>query len=499
MNAHTKLPRPLWADLHNHNAVGYGKGSIERSYAIARGSLLDVFCFTPHGLWVDTPANDPKMVEYHRTGFGKVRAAWPDIVAKVKAEYEPGRFVTLLGFEWHSSEFGDYHVLFPGNDGEVIGAETLVQLQAFVRERGAIMIPHHVAYRQGWRGLSWDGLNSDVSPLVDVFSEHGCTIEAETPHPMLLHSMGGIDRSQTVIEQFKRGLVAGVVGSTDNHHGHPASYNEGLAGILAGSLTREAVFDAMRRRHTFAVSGDRIGLNLRMGGGMMGDVLPAKTSRTLSWDVDALGAVDSVRIIKNGRVVENILGPQSPNDNESGYVVRISFGWDTMKGLAVTDWRVRVNVSGGRIVDVSSCYAGGDGSVEKVNAVEAVADNEVTFSAFTSRANARPISEVVLRIEGRADTRVRVEAQTQREDKAGGCTVTAALADLLQRDEWAAISDVFSAPRIRLGQAHGWSETRLSGTWTDPHPGADDWYLLRVQQANGQMAWSSPIWCRDRQ
>jgi hypothetical protein len=72
--------------------------------------------------------------------------------------------------------------------------------------------------------------------------------------------------------------------------------------------------------------------------------------------------------------------------------------------------------------------------------------------------------------------------------------VTSALGELLTRDRWAAISDVFSAPKLRLGQAHGLSETRLSGTWTDPDPAPGDFYLLRVQQANGHTAWTSPIW-----
>ena len=55
--------RPLWADLHNHKGVGYGRGSMDRSYAIARGALLDAYCFTSHGLWHDGPANDTAMAD----------------------------------------------------------------------------------------------------------------------------------------------------------------------------------------------------------------------------------------------------------------------------------------------------------------------------------------------------------------------------------------------------------------------------------------------------
>ena len=41
-------------DLHNHNAVGYAKGSLELSYDIARNHL-DFFCFTGHSQWHDMP------------------------------------------------------------------------------------------------------------------------------------------------------------------------------------------------------------------------------------------------------------------------------------------------------------------------------------------------------------------------------------------------------------------------------------------------------------
>src|SRR5206468_2314129 len=124
-----------------------------------------------------------------------------------------------------------YHILFPGEEGEVCRASSLEEAQGFVRKQGAIMIPHHIAYRQGWRGINWDTFRPDISPVVDVFSEHGNGMEAETHWPYLLHSMGGSEKSQMAMEQLRRGRIFGVTASTDNHGGHPASYGEGLVGI----------------------------------------------------------------------------------------------------------------------------------------------------------------------------------------------------------------------------------------------------------------------------
>jgi len=46
--------RTLFGDIHNHNAHGYGVGSIERSLEIAR-THLDFFAFTGHSSWHDMP------------------------------------------------------------------------------------------------------------------------------------------------------------------------------------------------------------------------------------------------------------------------------------------------------------------------------------------------------------------------------------------------------------------------------------------------------------
>jgi hypothetical protein len=486
--------RPLWADLHNHNDMGYGKGSLDRSYEIARGARLDAYCFTPHGLWHDRPADDAEMKAFHERGFDRVRRTWDRVVQKANAENEDGTFAAFIGFEWHSSAFGDFHVIFPGGEGELLAPNRAAELRDFCRERGALMVPHHVAYRQGWRGANWAEVDPELAPVVEVFSEHGCGMEAESAWPMLGHSMGGSDRSQSVMEELRRGRVAGVVASTDNHWGHPASYGEGLTGVWADRCDRAAVFEAIRRRHTYAVTGDRIRLDVRLGDGRMGDVLPVDTHRRLWAEVAALGEVDSVQVLKNGRVVHCHTEPAG--GVEGRYVVRLEFGWGAMTSEALTDWHIRAWVKGGRLERVVPCFAGGAGSVDRVNRIESMLPNEVTFEAFTSRRNTRPTSALLLEVEGNRETRIEVNTVAEHEGKEYGCDLSAGLDELLGRDAWAGISEVFSAPKVCLGRAHPCGELRFDVDWMDPEPGEGDWYLVKVQQKNGHIAWSSPAWCR---
>src|SRR5262245_20322862 len=103
--------RLFWGDLHNHNAVGYGKGSLERSIDLARAHL-DFFAFTGHASWHDMPKmpgdRHMKWVE----GFAAHTRHWPRTRRLIR-DANSKDFVALLGYEWHSSHFGDYCVIFP--------------------------------------------------------------------------------------------------------------------------------------------------------------------------------------------------------------------------------------------------------------------------------------------------------------------------------------------------------------------------------------------------
>ena len=328
-------PRICWADLHNHNEIGYGVGTLERSYALAE-ALLDVYAFVPHGHWPDPPATDPKLLSEHEAGFERVGKRFSEVVRAANEHYRPGKFVSFVAFEWHSSEWGDYQVIFPGDRGTLFKAGTLVEMQEFARQTGALLVPHHVGYKLGWRGTNWTAQDPRLSPVIEVCSEHGSSVESPTHYAMLGHSMGGAMRSQTALVQLMAGQRFGLLGSTDTHHGHPGSYNEGLAAILTDDLTREGVFAALRARHTYAVTGDRIGLGLSCGRAIMGDVVPAATRREFTIMVDPLAPLEFVKLLRNGQPVQT----WTPTEGSAGdeWIVRVEFGWDRLGSCDLTLW-----------------------------------------------------------------------------------------------------------------------------------------------------------------
>jgi len=483
-----------WADIHNHNEEGYGKGSLDRSYAIAKGVGLDAYAFTPHGWWHDFQQADDKTAAQHEGGFERVRKNWEKIRAKADSEYRPGEFASLVAFEWHSSSFGDYHVLMPGSEGEVCRGSSLAELQQYARQTGAVIIPHHLAYRQGWRGINWNTFSSDVSPVVDGFSEHGCSIEPDTHHPMILHSMGGAERSQTVLERYKLGLVAGVLASSDNHWGCPASYGEGLAGIYAAELTREGVLDALRRRHTFAVTGDRLGMQFESTDGMMGDILPLASRRNFRYHIKPCARLDYVELIKNGHRHAIRSFPSEPQADGPIYSARLEFGWGGPADRSVTIWDVEIEIENGEFHEVVPCFAGGGGSVEEIHAVTAFDSRRVCFHAYTARANSRPTGSLVLRYEGNAASRLKVRMCAKWGDRIFNREFSGSNAELISGTICQDLVNEFISPKISLSVQAAGAETLVGGEFCDNEESSPAWYLLKAQQRNGQIAWASPIW-----
>lgn len=65
-----------WGDLHNHNAVGYATGSLERSIDVAR-EHLDFFAFTGHASWHDMPKMPGDRHMKWVNGFEAHSSHWP--------------------------------------------------------------------------------------------------------------------------------------------------------------------------------------------------------------------------------------------------------------------------------------------------------------------------------------------------------------------------------------------------------------------------------------
>jgi len=486
-----------WGDLHNHNEVGYAKGSLERAYEIAK-SHLDFFCFTGHSQWHDMPTMPQnKHLKWVR-GFEVMKNNW-EKVKRLANQYDaPGAFVPFIGYEWHSSSCGDVCIIFPGSKAELVYLKSIKEFQTFACNCGAILIPHHPAYKQGWRGQNWSVLDPTVSPIVEIFSEHGNAESDRGPYRYIRHSMGGRATQNTLQWLWEQGVQVGVVASTDDHLGYPGAYGEGLVGVYAEALTRESIMEALKARRTYGVSGDRIELDVRLNGHWMGETIPSTAARKIRVRVQGKDVIDRVEVLRNNEVIHR----NHPVDHKIGasgwkqpILCRIEFGWGPWGDLnmaRICDWRFKVNVNNGRILSATPCFQSGPFDEERRNRLTRIDERSCEVISYTSRLQAyeeRATNSIILSIQGSPSTTLEVVA-TQPTN----LTITKSLKRLAKSSD-AIFTGPFTSESILLHRAVFAENYHTEFEFMDEcTTNKTDWYYVRVEQSNGSLAWSSPIW-----
>jgi len=277
----------FWADLHGHSNYSDGTATPRQYFEYARDvAALDVVVLTDH---------DHFGVRF----LDATPEIWAEIRGVVQELHDPGRFVSLLGFEWTSWLYGHRHVVYFDGQGEVlssVGGNTTTPAELWDALRGepALTFSHHSA--GGPVATDWSFRPDPVlEPVTEIMSVHGSSEALDSPA-----RIRGAVRGNFVRDQLDRGYVLGFVGSGDSHDGHPghahlspnAGYrrvppdprgrrasermgNGGLAAVRATSLDAESVLEAIRERAVYATSGPRIWIDVRLAGRPMGSSVSA--------------------------------------------------------------------------------------------------------------------------------------------------------------------------------------------------------------------------------
>ncbi len=489
-----------WGDLHNHCAVGYGTGSLERAIDLARAHL-DFFAFTGHACWHDMPKMEGDRHMKWVNGFKANAEHWPKTRQLIR-EANSDKFVALVGYEWHSSFFGDYCVLFPDEpSAELFLPDHINKLLDFAEAKKIVAIPHHPAYNRGWRGTNFDYFRPGPSPVVEIYSEHGCAMSVHAPYPYLRHSNNGRSTANTIEPQLRKGLRFGFVASTDNHRGYPGAYGEGVAGVWATELSAAALFEAICARRTYAATGDRIMLDVSLNGRPMGAELSAVRDRQIDVRVEGQDLIQAIELVRNGQVIDRYFPEDQPAARErlplpGRAKCRIQYGWGPWADLSlgrICNWEMTVHLNGGRFHKVIPCWQSGPYAEDLRDKLQQVSASEIRLQSFTSREKCYaedPTKTLVLDLEGGPDAELVIQLTKPVEQ-----TVRAKLADLID-------NNIVTGSGGFTGEGHivgpllnpaGYTATARFQDQRNPAEGPD-YYYVRVVQHNGHLAWSSPIW-----
>jgi hypothetical protein len=296
-----------WGDIHNHTKSCDGRGTAKQSYLFGRNiSGLD-FC----------------AVSNHSENLRSIE--WEEYKNVTREFNEPGRFVTIPAYEWSGSHEtgGDHNVYFLEDDppiyrsranfnyhnynnyqGKDIQANHIEDLYLMLAQhftgKNIIVIPHY----GGRRGnKNWH--NPTLERLIEVYSDHR--------------------RSESWVQGYlEAGWKTGIMASSDNHNGKPGysitftktsteypdlnwgkeEIGTSLIAVCAGDLQRKSIFEAMYDRHCYATSGDRILLDFRVNGEVMGSEITSKSSPKIEIEIKGTDIIRKVEIQKNNQVVK---------------------------------------------------------------------------------------------------------------------------------------------------------------------------------------------------
>lgn len=488
-----------WGDIHNHCGITYGYGSLENALRRAK-SHLDFCAVTGHAMWPDMPERNEDtafVVDFHRRGFQKLQDHWEEVRNAIAAA-NTDDFVTFQAYEMHSSLYGDHHIVTPDDSLPLLYRDSPERLS---HDSGcdSIMIAHHIGYTLGYRGMNWDLYDPSVTPLIEVCSKHGCGMSETAPYPYY-HNMGPRDSRCTVYEGLRRGFHFGFVGSTDHHAGYPGSYGDGKLAVLAEEKTRESIWEALKKRRTYAVTGDRIKCDFSVDGYWMGSAAPVTSNcHQISYKIEGCYEIDKIVIYRNLEPIHIADGLRMKAKSEDNrYKIRIEMGWGNNE-QELYPWNGRIKITGGEILEIEPCFRGRsvlapsaseDISQNDINDMDnrilSVSGQEASWQCFTVK-NPSPAQSqtcaVIAEIQGASNTMVEIEVNGHRR-----CFSVAELCKYGYSEHM----KPYHSQAYKVHTAISCSQYTAEGTVTDLWEGPA-FYHMEVSQKNQQWAFVSPV------
>ncbi|HOJ39335.1 MAG TPA: DUF3604 domain-containing protein [bacterium] len=508
-----------WGDFHTHFQNLREADSLLEA-AAANIDFAAVLCYPftwerKNGLLVETTGQRPEFLLW-----------WEKLQQYCRRHHQPGKFVTFPGYEWHGNRtrYGDHNVIYFQEGYPLDDTWSLPDLYRRMKCRKAFVIPHHTGYFPDYRGKDWRYFDPELSPVMEVFSLHGSSEGILTPQGQERNlNLGPLTSGGTLQDGLNQGLIVGVIGSNDSP-GLPGRWGLGRAGVWAEELTRPSLWEAISRRRTVAVTGDRINLAATCEGQFMGSVFPAGKRVDVEVCVVASDSLDRVELIHNGSVVET-LALSGPNFSPAGskkkkrYKVRLEMGWGPANAWGFSfppgsfwRWQGQLRVERGRLVGVEKCLT------LPGQEVKGLTSQKVSW-VFRTRVRtdagvAGTREGLIFEIEGTEKSTLYFSMEGWRgqytlKELVGRSYLVPLLRESGQRlrevfpldKKNLARADVcfFNARKILIHRACPQEEYQLSHTFRQVKLKKGHNYLyLRVSQRNGQLAWSSPLWPQSR-
>jgi len=285
----------LRGEFHRHSEISFDGGH--------DGSIIDQWRYIR-----DVASLDWVGCCDHSNGGGREYSWWT--TQKLTDIFSaPGKFAGLFNYE-RSIEYPEGHrnVVFakrgvrplprlPKVDVDSTGhAPDTQNFYAYLKKYDGVVASHTSATDMG---TDWRDNDPDVEPVVEIYQGMRQNYEiADAPRSNNeKDSIGGWRPKGFVNIALDKGYKLGFQSSSDHISTH-MSY----ASVLATGNTREAVVDALKKRHVYAAT-DNIVADVRSGSHIMGDAFSSSETPELSVKLSGTAPFAKVVIVKDGKYV----------------------------------------------------------------------------------------------------------------------------------------------------------------------------------------------------
>lgn len=300
-------------EMHGHTRLSDGSVDIDTYFKnIRNNARLDFAALSDH---------DHGGVGRPTLWDGGKDSKWETIKKKVREYNEDGKFVTILAYERDSYPFfNNLVVYYRSDEGDMIlderaGEFTEARYRQALNDPDLILIPHDTY------GFSAGGdfikLEKDlIPPFLEIISRGDAAEYMGNP----AFAVGTCCEGGFYQDALRKGAKIGCIAGSDDHggrngmvieeYGYPKMY-PGVTGIWATELTREAIFDALKAKRTYAfmlgkLEGEmqgRMEIDFRINGHWMGETIKRPEDRDLKifFNIKADVPVKRVTLVKNCR------------------------------------------------------------------------------------------------------------------------------------------------------------------------------------------------------
>ena len=246
---------------------------------------------------------------------------WPEYLTTNEAFNQEGEFVTLPAWESDCGSWGGHINIYlrepsagPSPKWPLHSRES--RKWDLPYDRQVVFGPHGTNIGDGHH-FNWP-LPEDFSDrlrIVEMVQARGCSETNEADAAWGINPDAEGDGS--VREALSLGHRLAFVGGTDNHSGFPSRAGEvategynGLTAFMAPELSREAIFESLSGRRTYATSGVPILCEFALNGVLMGGEMTVTPGADLQLAAAAYGTaqIRRVELISGGACIEEWAG-----------------------------------------------------------------------------------------------------------------------------------------------------------------------------------------------